>query len=268
MIFQNEAPYLKEWIEFHKLVGVEHFYLYNNASQDNFSEVLAPYVESGIVELIDWNEVAESHSHWQLIQRGMMLDATLRAQGVSQWVAFIDADEFIFPVKDKTIPNFLKSYENCPAVAISWQTFGTSHIKNLRTDKLMIEQLVYRTKRTHPYNFFVKSIVQVDFIDTGAKLEDWNSHMLPLLDGAKTINVNRYPLRMHFLMDYSVPVDRIRINHYTFRDENFFYTTKLARADADREKSLMMRKCAKEANEVEDRSILVYADELKKIISN
>jgi hypothetical protein len=26
-IFQNEAPYLKEWIEFHLLMGAEHFYL-------------------------------------------------------------------------------------------------------------------------------------------------------------------------------------------------------------------------------------------------
>ncbi len=29
-VFQNEAPYLKEFIEFHKLMGVEHFFLYNN----------------------------------------------------------------------------------------------------------------------------------------------------------------------------------------------------------------------------------------------
>ena len=24
-IFKDEAPYIKEWIEFHKIVGVEHF---------------------------------------------------------------------------------------------------------------------------------------------------------------------------------------------------------------------------------------------------
>ena len=29
-IFKNEEPYIKEWIEFHKIVGVDHFYLYNN----------------------------------------------------------------------------------------------------------------------------------------------------------------------------------------------------------------------------------------------
>ena len=29
-IFRNEGKYLDEWIKFHLLIGVEHFYLYNN----------------------------------------------------------------------------------------------------------------------------------------------------------------------------------------------------------------------------------------------
>ena len=29
-IYRDEAPYLREWIEFHRLVGVEHFFLYDN----------------------------------------------------------------------------------------------------------------------------------------------------------------------------------------------------------------------------------------------
>ena len=55
-IFRDEAPYLREWIEYHKLLGVEHFYLYNNLSQDKCNEVLAPYVKNGEVDLIEWPE--------------------------------------------------------------------------------------------------------------------------------------------------------------------------------------------------------------------
>lgn len=36
-IFKDEAPYLAEWIEFHRLVGVEHFFLYDNLSTDEKS---------------------------------------------------------------------------------------------------------------------------------------------------------------------------------------------------------------------------------------
>src|SRR5271165_4385432 len=67
-IFQNEAPYLKEWIEFHKLVGVQHFYLYNNLSTDDYITVLAPYIDTKEVDLVDWPYPKTSPEHWYEIQ--------------------------------------------------------------------------------------------------------------------------------------------------------------------------------------------------------
>ena len=43
--FKNEAPYLREWIEFNHIVGVDHFFLYNNNSEDNYEEIIEPYVK-------------------------------------------------------------------------------------------------------------------------------------------------------------------------------------------------------------------------------
>src|ERR1700733_4250019 len=63
-IFRDEAPYLKEWIEFHKLVGVEHFYLYNNCSEDDYSAVLQTYIDQEEVELIQWPYLANSWENW------------------------------------------------------------------------------------------------------------------------------------------------------------------------------------------------------------
>ncbi len=39
-IMKDEGPYLVEWLEFHKLVGVEKFYLYDNSSSDNSIDIL------------------------------------------------------------------------------------------------------------------------------------------------------------------------------------------------------------------------------------
>ena len=52
-IFKNEAFYLKEWLEFNHLVGVEHFYMYNNKSEDRFEAVLEPYIKKGLVTLVE-----------------------------------------------------------------------------------------------------------------------------------------------------------------------------------------------------------------------
>ena len=53
-IFKNEEPYLKEWLEFNHIIGVEHFYLYNNNSEDDYQTVLQPYIDNGLVTLIQW----------------------------------------------------------------------------------------------------------------------------------------------------------------------------------------------------------------------
>ena len=68
--FKNEARYLKEWIEYHRLIGVDHFYLYNNGSTDDFKRVLNPYVRKGVVTLVNWPTICpdeeENCDMWML----------------------------------------------------------------------------------------------------------------------------------------------------------------------------------------------------------
>ena len=44
-IIKNEAPYLLEWVLFHKLIGVDKFVLYDDYSTDNTKEVLKPLID-------------------------------------------------------------------------------------------------------------------------------------------------------------------------------------------------------------------------------
>ena len=47
-IFKSEISHLKEWIEYHQLVGVDHFYLYNNGKDSLVREILKPFIKKGI----------------------------------------------------------------------------------------------------------------------------------------------------------------------------------------------------------------------------
>src|SRR5205085_10187152 len=140
----------------HRLIGVEHFYLYNDHSQDNFREVLQLYIQAGIVELFNCPEKTQLRIDHNIKQKKRYVDAVKRAKGVSKWVAFIDIDEFIFPVKDKALPKFLSRYEEYGAVTVNWQIFGTSYVEQLRKDQLMIEQLILRAETDFKYNHDVK----------------------------------------------------------------------------------------------------------------
>ena len=69
--FKNEAPYLKEWIEFHLMVGFEKFFLYQNNSTDDYMSVLRPYIDSGVVDLTEWPLPVPSQAaaYWDYITR-------------------------------------------------------------------------------------------------------------------------------------------------------------------------------------------------------
>lgn len=119
-IFKNEAPYLKEWIEYHRIIGVEHFYLYNNNSSDDFQDVLQPYINSNKVTLIDFPK--------QHAQKKAYQDCINKYRKEAEWIGFIDIDEFVVPVKDNNIIDFLNRFKKYPAVKIYWKVFGTSGI--------------------------------------------------------------------------------------------------------------------------------------------
>lgn len=166
-IFQDEGPYLKEWIEFHKLVGVEHFYLYNNCSTDDYLSVLEPYIEQGDVEVFDWPIRATSWENWLYeVQPSAYVDCLDKIRGQVKWLAIIDIDEFLTPISSNKVPDVLKDYENCAGVCFNWKIFGHSGLYDLPEDRLLIEALVMIAPQDRATNLGIKSIVRPEFVES------------------------------------------------------------------------------------------------------
>lgn len=117
-IFREEAPFLEEWISFHLGVGATHFYLYNNFSTDDFREVLAPWIERGIVTLTDWPR--------QVGQLSAYRHCLARARRECRWLAFIDIDEFLFSPGTIDIRPVLAGYADLPGLEVWELFFGSS----------------------------------------------------------------------------------------------------------------------------------------------
>jgi hypothetical protein len=136
-IYRDEAVYLREWIEFHRIVGVERFYLYDNFSLDDHREVLAPYIDEGVVVLHEWP-----------VFPGQIpaCDDALRRHGhESRWMAFIDLDEFLFSPTLRPLPDVLRDYEQHPGVLANWMVFGSSGHRT-QPDGLVLENYLWRMK--------------------------------------------------------------------------------------------------------------------------
>ena len=125
-IAKDEGPYFKEWIEWHRKQGVEKFYIYDNESTDCTKEVLQPYIESGLVEYTYFPGYRKQLAAYD--------DCLERFRFDVYWLAFIDLDEFIVPIKDKSIPEFLKRFEGFPAVEINWLIYGSGGANHYRNN--------------------------------------------------------------------------------------------------------------------------------------
>lgn len=226
-IFNDEGPYFKEWIEYHQLLGVEHFYLYNHNSQDEYLEVLLPYLQSGAVELKDWDFTHKDWNGWKATQVACYADCIKNKKDESKWIAFIDIDEFIFPVEEFTIPEFLEKYDKFSGVVFNWQLYGTSEVWKVPADKLLIETLIKKGQYDIEENHQYKTILKPAHVS-----EVKSAHYFKFKPGYIAVNTDYTPLEKICISDYmltTVLVNRLRLNHYWTRDMYFFNQVKLPR---------------------------------------
>jgi Glycosyltransferase family 92 len=147
LCFKDAGRDLAEWLEFHRMVGVEHFYLYNNESSDGYAAVLRPYQDAGLVTLHDWPGGAQQTPIYEHCTE------TYRRQ--ARWIAYIDDDEFLFPVAGEDLRSKLTRYEDYAGIAVCRTVFGTSgHEK--RPEGLVLESY---TRRQAALGTKIKSIV-------------------------------------------------------------------------------------------------------------
>jgi glycosyltransferase involved in cell wall biosynthesis len=118
-VFRNEGPYILEWLEFHKLAGVEHFILFDNGSTDNSREVLIPAEIARIATVLNW--------------RGSQLAAYRKAlllfRRTFSWIAFIDIDEFLFPNSGLRLGPQLTNLGDASCLLVPWTTFGPNGLE-------------------------------------------------------------------------------------------------------------------------------------------
>lgn len=256
MIFQNDAPYLKEWIEFHRLLGAEHFYLYNNLSTDNYKEILKPYIKKGIVELTDWPYPSNNVQEWDNIQIAAYKHGLKQAKGKSKWLAILDSDEFLFPTKLKTIPEFLKPFESFPhigGVCVNWVVYGTSYVPKIPDNKLLIETLVLSNG---PGDHHFKSIVRPEKVD-------WipSPHYAIYKKGICHCTPSNAPVIPPF-----VDIENIRINHYWSRDEYYLNNVKIPRRIKWGTPAEVCQLWSKASNNHHDTSIFRFIEPLRQKI--
>jgi hypothetical protein len=256
-IYRNEARYLREWVAFHRLMGVERFFLYDNASTDEHEAVLRPFVEDGCVTVTPWPQVPGQMAAYE--------DCLRRRRDESRWIAFIDLDEFLFSPSGAVVADVLHDFDQHPGVVVNWAMFGTSGHRD-PPPGLVTENYVRRSDATG-WNRQTKSIVDPRRVSLFC-----GPHIFLFKDGTAVDERGRPLVRPTRTWTDEVSFARLRLNHYVTRSERE-YVAKLARTapDMGARGSLTTPQLARRLhvlNEVEDRTIQVHLPALRKALAD
>lgn len=100
---RNEAPYLREWIEYHKMIGFDKILLMNDNSTDDTQCILDAYAREGLVVRIP-NDVVDDHNFKLHESNDHVFDACVDYMKHQQnqldpsatWLMTHDVDEFVY----------------------------------------------------------------------------------------------------------------------------------------------------------------------------
>lgn len=200
LICKNEDPYIKEWLDYYILLGVEHFFIYDNESTIPLTQTISEYIARG------WVTVNVIRG------KGMQLyayDHCIQTYGgLSKWIGFIDTDEFIIPKTGEDLPGFVRHYESFSGLAISSLFFGAGGNK-VRPLCGQIAGYLKRTPENLLKNRLVKCIVQPEKV-----LFPSSPHTFLYSDTNYCVNEMEHRVDTQF---FSCSVQKIQLNHYYTR---------------------------------------------------
>jgi Glycosyl transferase family 2 len=133
---KNEAPYILEWIAYHRAIGVDNFLIYTNDCTDGTDDLLGRLQALGLVQHRN-NDAWKGNSPQQhALNKSLKEDLIENAD----WVIHIDVDEFInVRVGNGTLADFLAQVPDATTVAMTWRLFGHNGVARYE-DNLVIEQ--------------------------------------------------------------------------------------------------------------------------------
>lgn len=215
IVKDEEEDYLREWVDYHHRLGVEAFYIYDNESQIRVRKTLDDYVGRG------WVSVQETHG--QFMQDTVYTHCLHFCGAATQWLGFLDADEFIVPHSADDLREFLIPYGDYGGLAINWVLFGSSgHIQ--KPPGCQIESFVDYAPVARGAPGLVKCIVQPE-----RAINMLTPHTCAFYEGNFCVGED-FKRQEEAFRPFSA--EKIQVNHYLLRSREQ-YVKKIERGRAD-----------------------------------
>jgi hypothetical protein len=228
-ILKNESNSINEWIKHYLHHGVEHFYLINDNSDDNFLDSIKEYIDSDLITLFNVNE-----PYYLGRQRNLYNRYILPHIKETKWLLMVDLDEYVWSKMDINMTNVLKNLEGFAQLQIQEHLFGSnSHIKQPNS---IVKSF---TKRG------VDALMKLKyFVNSSYEFSSLNIHHADFLNKEYITDSKKFLI---------INTEYFINNHYCCQSKEFWENVKCTRGDSD---SYKIRKNVDfdyfDVNEVED----------------
>ena len=222
-IFKNESHILDEWISHYIEEGVEHFYLIDNGSTDDYTKTIEKY--SDVITLFK-----DDRKHMQIDHYNNYF---LPIKDESEWMMIVDLDEFAYSKNEfNKISDYLKSLNNnISTVSMPWKMFGSSNY--IDQPKSVIDSFLYRFHQCRFHYVHQKQILRTkDIIRFIVHTHEVNG-IKTRSNGSLFIKTESPELMTIDETNSFLDKSSIHINHYAIQSYNWFNSVKCTRGDVN-----------------------------------
>jgi len=185
---------LEEFIIYNWILGIEHFYIYDNESSIPIKDRLNKSFYQNMCTIIDFPGKCRQIEAYNNFLNTYKND--------TEWVIIVDGDEYICPKNHFSLRDFLDEYSDAHAIGINWVMFGTSFHEKKQDGYLVDKYRYYES----PQNQHIKTICKPLYTKSIC------IHNVELYNPSKYIDPKKNIIKGPFNNNFTT--DIIQINHY------------------------------------------------------
>ncbi|MBT3140901.1 glycosyltransferase family 2 protein [Phaeobacter gallaeciensis] len=219
---KNEAPYITEWVAYHRAMGVDNFLIYTNDCSDGTTEILDRLQDLGVLQHRN-NDEWKGNSPQQYALNQALKEPVIKN---AEWIIHIDVDEFInVRTGNGTLQDFLAEVPDATNVAMTWRLFGHNGVTHL-SDELVIDQFDTCAPKFCPkphtvwgFKTMFKNIGAYEKISCHRpnKLDDAHRAQVQWVNGSGKDMTKEAADKGWRSSKKSIGYDLIQLNHYALR---------------------------------------------------
>ena len=207
-IFKNESHIIREWVQHYILHGVEHFYLINDGSTDDYLLEIQSFIDDKTIEIIsvEWDRYFGR-------QRDMYNALILPRLAESEWWLIVDLDEFVYSPNVMDLKYYLHQVEKTGQVQFENMFFGS----NGYIDQPKSIVASFTRRKAEPSFGHTKY-----FLKSSYQFKSLNIHHATFVNPVEEKENFIYLNQEYYIM-----------NHYSCQSKSFWENVKCTRTDSD-----------------------------------